>query len=43
MVCAYVFQQSFNITFGVRKIKSIVRQILKEKWEEGFKRLYLQV
>lgn len=42
MLYACVLQQSFNMTF-VRKIKRIVRKILKEKWEGGFKGLYGEV
>lgn len=40
MLYTCVFQQSFDMTFGVRKIKGIVRLNFKETWEGGFKGLH---
>lgn len=43
MLYACVLQQSFKITFVVRKIKTIVKQILKDKREGSFKGLSWKV
>lgn len=40
MLYASVLQPSFDMSFAVRKIKSIFRRILKERWEGGFKGFY---